>query len=68
MGQKNDYSVTVFLPNGMAKKWSTVNRLDKFAKFLNKKHSEWLYMNVYDHQNKQYLKRFYKGKLVPTFL
>lgn len=68
MGHKNDYSVTVFFPSEEAKKWTYVQRLDGFANFLNKKHSEWLYMNVYDRRKKQYLKRFYKGNLVPDFL
>lgn len=68
MGHKNDYSVTVFLSSGEAKKWSFVHRLDGFANFLNNKHSDWLYMNVYDRRNRQYLKRFYKGNIVPDFL
>jgi hypothetical protein len=68
MGHKNDYSVTVFLSTGEVKKWTFVHRLDGFSNFLNKSHSEWLYMNVYDRREKQYLKRFYKGNLVPEFL
>jgi hypothetical protein len=68
MGHKNDYSIIVFFPIGKPKKWGFVHRLDGFAEFLNKKHSDWLYMNVYDRRKKQYLKRFYKGNLVPDFL
>jgi len=68
MGHKNDYSVTVFLSSGEPKKWSYVHQLDGFANFLNNKHPGWLYMNVYDRRNRQYLKRFYKGNIVPDFL
>lgn len=68
MEHDNDYSVIVFLSSGKAKKWTYVHKLNGFANFLDKKHSNWLYMNVYDRQNRQYLKRFYKGNLVPDFL
>lgn len=68
MGHKNDYSVIVFFPTGKPKKWVYVHRLDGFAEFLNKKHSDWLYMNVYDRITKKHKKRFYKGNLVPDFL
>jgi hypothetical protein len=68
MSHKNDYSVVVFLSTGEVKKWTFVHRLDGFVKFLNDKHSEWLYMNVYDRRKREYLKRFYKGNLVPDFL
>jgi len=68
MGYKNDYTVIVFLSNGEAKKWTYVHSLDGFVDFLNKEHSGWKYMNVYDRRNRKYLKRFYKGNLVPDFL
>jgi len=68
MGHKNDYSVTVFLSTGEAKKWSFVHRLNGFASFLDKKHSSWKYFNVYDRRKSQYMKRFYKGNLIPEFL
>ena len=68
MGHKNDYSAVVFLSTGEVKKWTFVHRLDGFVKFLNDKHSDWLYMNVYDRRKREYLKRFYKGNLVPDFL
>jgi hypothetical protein len=68
MGHKNDYSVVVFFPNEKPKKWAYVHRLDGFAEFLNKKHSGWLYMNVYDRMTKVHMKRFYNGHLVPDFL
>ena len=65
---KNDYSVVVFLSTGEVKKWSYVGKLKDFAEFLDKKHSDWKYMNVYDRRNREYLKRFYKGNSVPTYL
>jgi len=68
MGHKNDYSVTVFFSSGKAKKWKYVHRLDGFANFLNQKHSDWLYMNVYDGWKRKFLKRFYKGNFIPDFL
>ena len=68
MGHKNDYSVVVLFPAGEAKKWGFVHKLKGFAKFLNEKHSDWLYMNVYDRRDRRYLKRFYKGNSVPDFL
>ena len=43
-------------------------QLNVFADFLDEKHSEWLYMNVYDRRIRQYLKRFYKGDIIPEFL
>ena len=66
--QKNDYSVVVFLSTGEVKKWSFVGKLKGFAEFLDKKHSAWKYMNVYDRRTREYLKRFYKGNSVPTYL
>jgi hypothetical protein len=68
MAHKNDYSVTVFFASGMPKKWSFVHKLNGFASFLDAKHSGWTYFNVYDRESGSYLKRFYKGNLVPDFL
>lgn len=68
MEHKNDYSVIAFLSDGKAKKWNYVHSLKNFAKFLDEKHSEWNYMNVYDRRKGQYLKRFYKGNSIPVFL
>lgn len=68
MGHKNDYSVIVLFPAGKAKKWGFVHKLNGFAKFLNDKHSEWLYMNVYERRGGQFLRRLYKGKSIPEFL
>ena len=45
-----------------------VHKLNGFAMFLDKEHSEWKYFNVYDRRTRQYLKRFYKGNLIPDFL
>jgi hypothetical protein len=68
MGHKNDYSITVFFKTGLPKKWSFVHKLDGFASFLDSKHKDWQYFNVYDRRNGKYLKRFYKGNLIPDFL
>lgn len=68
MAHKNDYSVTVFLSTGEVKKWGYVHKLNGFAEFLNKKHSSWMYMNVYDRREGNYLKRFYKDNFIPEFL
>ncbi len=68
MGHKNDYSVIAFLSTGEAKKWNLVHNLKGFAKFLDDKHSDWMYFNVYDRRERTYLKRFYRGKFVPDFL
>ncbi|MBN2747566.1 MAG: hypothetical protein JXR34_12635 [Bacteroidales bacterium] len=68
MQHKNDYSVVVFLSTGEVKKWSFVHKLNGFVQFLDNKHSDWLYMNVYDRRSRKYLKRFYKGNSIPDFL
>lgn len=68
MKEQNKYSVTAFFPSGKAKKWNYVNTLSGFAKFLNEKHSEWEYMNVYNRKEKRFLKRFYKGNHVPSYI
>lgn len=69
MTHKNDYSVIAFFPNGTAKKWTYVHKLDEFAsRFLDKKHPEWEYMNVYNRRDNVYLRRFYKGNIIPTYL
>ena len=68
MKHYNDYSVIAFLSTGEAKKWRTVNKLQGFTKFLDEKHPDWIYMNVYESSTKTYLKRFHKGDSVPDFL
>jgi hypothetical protein len=65
---KNDYSCIVFLQDGKPKKWNYVHNLQSFVSFLNKAHSNWKYLNVYDRRQGKYLKRFYKGNIVPQFL
>lgn len=65
---KNDYSIVVFFENTSPKKWQFAHQLDSFAKFLDNKHSNWLYMNVYDRRTSKYLKRFYNGNIIPSFL
>ena len=65
---KNDYSVIVFFPNEKPKKWSYVHKLNGFAIFLDNKYPDWTYFNVYDKRDRKYLKRFYKGNVIPEFL
>jgi len=67
--KKNDYSVIVFLENQTKpKKWEFVHKLNGFSMFLNKKHSNWLYMNVYNRRSGQFMKQFKKGVFVPPFI
>ncbi len=61
MKHKNDYSVIAFMANGKAKKWLYVDDLLKFISFLDREHSSWIYMNVYERNTRKYLKRLYKG-------
>ncbi len=68
MAHKNDYSVVAFLSTGEVKKWSFVHSLAKFGSFLDSKHPGWMYMNVYERRSRKYLKRFYKGSPLPSFL
>lgn len=69
MENKNDYSVFAFFNNqDKPKRWSYVHNLRKFAKFLNEKHPDWSYINVYERRTRKYLKRFYKGNDIPNFL
>ena len=67
MEHKNDYSVIAFLSNGQAKKWNYVHSLQGFAKFLDEKHPDWNYMNVYDRRKGQYLNVSTKETLSHTF-
>ncbi|MBA4275309.1 MAG: hypothetical protein C0430_00900 [Flavobacterium sp.] len=67
--KKNDYSVIVFFENEpKPKKWNYVHKLNGFSMFLNKEHSSWAYMNVYERRTGKYLKRFHKGNFVPPFI
>jgi len=68
MERKNDYSAVVFFQEGTPKRWNYVHKLTDFEKFLNQKHSEWKYMNVYERRTKKFIKRFYKGNFIPHFL
>lgn len=68
MAHKNDYSVVVFFPTEKPKSWTYVHKLTDFEKFLNDKHSDWKYMNVYSRESRLFLKRFYKGNFIPHFL
>lgn len=68
MEHKNDYSVVVFFESGEVKKWTYVHKLNGFALFLEKKHPDWKYMNVYNRREGTYLRRFYKGNPAPQFL
>jgi hypothetical protein len=68
MKRDNDYSVIAFFESGKAKKWQYVHNLRDFASFLDKKHSTWEYMNIYNRRTGNYLKRFYKGNNIPIFI
>ena len=68
MKHKNDYSVVVFLENGQVKKWTYVHTLNSFANFLNQKHSDWKYFNVYNRRTAEYLQRVYRGAAIPAYL
>jgi len=66
---KNDYSVIVFLENeSKPKKWTFVHKLNGFSMLLNEKHSNWLYMNVYNRRTGAFLKQLRKGNFIPPFL
>lgn len=67
--KKNDYSVIVFFENeNKPKKWEYVHKLNGFSMFLDKKHSTWQYMNVYNRRSSQFMKRFHKGTFIPPFI
>lgn len=68
MAHKNDYSCIVYFPNNSFKKWNYVHTLTSFEKFLNEKHAGWKYINVYERRSGKFLKRFYKGNIMPPFL
>lgn len=70
MAHKNDYACVVFFPDEKPKKWKYVHKLKGFASFLNDKHKNWSYFNVYDRKTNGYLKRFYKNNLIliPDFI
>lgn len=68
MAHKNDYSLIVFFPDKTVKKWSYVHDLKGFVSFLDKTYPNWEYVNVYERRTTSYLKRFYKGNLIPHFL
>ena len=66
---KNNYSVIVFFKDkSRPKKWQYAHKLNGFAMFLDKSHSDWDYMNVYDRRTGNYLRRFYKGAFIPPFI
>lgn len=67
--KKNDYSVIVFFENEKKpKKWVYVHKLNGFSMFLDKKHPNWLYMNIYNRREGNFIKRIKKGEFVPAFL
>lgn len=68
MPHKNDYTCIVFYKSEVPKKWGFVHSLSKFVSFLNEKHPNWLYLNVYERRTGKYLKRFYPSNIIPYFL
>lgn len=65
---KNDYTCIAFYENENPKKWQFVHGLSKFVSFLNQKHPNWTYLNVYERRTGKYLKRYYPESIVPYFL
>lgn len=68
MAHKNDYSVIAFFDNQKPKKWGFAHKLTTFRTFLDTKHSEWIYINVYDRRTKAFIKRLNKEDVFPEFL
>lgn len=68
MVHKNDYAVIAFFNNQKPKKWGFVHKLTTFRKFLDRDHSGWIYLNVYNRRTKEYLKRLEKEDVFPDFL
>ena len=67
--KKNDYSVIVFFENEpKPKKWNYVHKLNGFSMFLNKEHTGWAYMNIYERRTGKYIKRFHRGNFIPPFI
>ena len=68
MRHKNDYSAIVFFETQKPKKWAFIHKLSTFRNFLDKQHSSWEYMNVYDRRNKTFLRRLHKDEVTPDFI
>jgi hypothetical protein len=69
MGHKNDYSAVVFIQDqSKPKKWNYIHKLSTFRRFLDNKHQDWQYMNVYNRRTKAFLKRLYKEEITPDFI
>lgn len=68
MKQKKEYSVIAFFPDSTPKKWKYVPNLSSMKAHLDKNHSSWNYMNVYNRETREFLKRILKGDNVPKHL
>lgn len=68
MAHKNDYTVIAFLESGKPLKWEYVHTLSSIARHLDKVYPTWKYFNVYNRRSGAYLRRFYKGSSIPSFL
>jgi hypothetical protein len=68
MLHKNDYTCIAFWQDGKTRKWKYVHTLSGFAAFINLKHPQWNYFNVYDRRTGRFLKRFYPGNIISKFL
>lgn len=67
--KKNDYTVIVFFGEGRKpKKWTYVHKLNGFKMFLEKKHSNWRYMNVYNRREGNFMRRFERDAFIPPFI
>ena len=64
---KNDYTLIVFFPNKVVKKWTYVHKLNDFQNFLNKKFPDWEYLNIYERRTREFIQRVKKGELMPAF-
>tara|TARA_B100000378_G_C17899332_1_gene362091 strand:+ start:325 stop:543 length:219 start_codon:yes stop_codon:yes gene_type:complete len=66
--KKNDYTVIVYFENDIKpKKWTYVHKVNGFSLFLDKKHPQWKYINLYNRRSGGFMRRFYKGNFIPAF-
>jgi len=70
MRHKNDYSIIVFFDdNTKPKKWSFIHKLSTTRRnFLDVKHVNWIYVNVYDRRKRTFIKRLAKEDVFPDFI
>lgn len=60
------YTAIVFFSDGTAKKWRSINNLQRFIAFLELRQAGWKYANIYCSRTKKYIQRLYAGgRVVP---